>query len=82
MTLNINKCQFKSSELVYLGHKLTSNGIESDEGKIRNIVGLPAPEDKKGVTKKYWLALGRSTGGGSLRENQGGVGVKKMFGIL
>ena len=27
MTLNINKSQFKSSELVYLGHKLTSNGI-------------------------------------------------------
>ena len=38
MTLNINKCQFKSSELVYLGQKLTSNGIEPDEGKIRSYV--------------------------------------------
>ena len=55
MTLNINKCQFKSSELVYLGHELTSNGIEPDEGKIRSIVGLPAPEDKKGVQRLLGL---------------------------
>ena len=101
MTLNINKSQFKSSELFYLGLKLTSNGIEPDEGKI-SIVGLQAPEDKKGVqrllslvnwvslfqtyqkqlvSKKYVLVLGRSTSG-SLQENQGDVGVKKMFGIL
>lgn len=49
MTMNINKCQFKTTELVYLGHKLTVNGVEPDEEKIRSIMGLPVPEDKKGV---------------------------------
>ena len=52
MTMNINKCQFKTTELVYLGHKLTVNGVEPDEEKIRSIMGLPVPEDKKGV---QWL---------------------------
>ena len=49
ITMNINKCQFKAEELVYLGHKLTSNGVEPDEEKIRSIIGLPVPEDKKGI---------------------------------
>ena len=34
ITMNINKCQFKAEELVYLVHKLTSNGVEPDEEKI------------------------------------------------
>ena len=49
MTLNINKCQFKIAELVYLGHKLTANGVEPDEEKIRSTMGLPVTEDKKDV---------------------------------
>ena len=55
ITMNINKCQFKAEELVYLGHKLTSNGVEPDEEKIRSIIGLPVPEDKKGVQRLLGL---------------------------
>ena len=49
MTMNISKCQFKTAELVYLGHKLTVNCIEPDEEKIRSIMGLLVPEDMKDV---------------------------------
>ena len=41
MTMNINKYQFKTSELLYLSHKLIANGGELDEEKIRSIIGLP-----------------------------------------
>ena len=34
MTVNITKCQFKTAELMYLGHKLTVTGVDSDEEKI------------------------------------------------
>ena len=45
MTMNMNKCQFKTTEWVYLGHKVTANGVEPEE-KI-SIMGLPVREDRK-----------------------------------
>ena len=55
MTMNINKYQLKTRELVYLGHKLTATGVEPDEEKIRSIMGLPVPEDKKIVQRLLGL---------------------------
>lgn len=49
MVMNLNKYQFKTTESVYLGHKLTANGVEPDERKIRSMMGLPVHEDKNGV---------------------------------
>ena len=49
MTMNLNKYLFKTTESVYLGHKLTVNGVEPDERKIRSIMGLPVHEDKNSV---------------------------------
>ena len=51
MTMNIDKCQFKTSELIYLGHKLTVEGIQADESKIKSILDMPIPEDKKAVQR-------------------------------
>ena len=34
-------------ELMYLGHKLTANGIETDEKRIRRIREITTPENKK-----------------------------------
>ena len=55
MTMNINKCPFKTAELVCLGHKLTANGVKPYEEKIRSIIGLPVPEDKKSVQRLLGL---------------------------
>ena len=38
MTLNVEKCKFKEIELIY--HKLTVNGIELDENKIKSIIEM------------------------------------------
>ena len=45
VTLNVEKCNFKETESIYLGCKLTVNGIEPDENK------MPKSEDKKDVQR-------------------------------
>ena len=55
MAMNINKYQFKTAELVYLGHNLTFNGVETDYEKIRSMMSLPVPEDRKGVQRLLCL---------------------------
>ena len=51
MILNAEKCKFKETELIYLGHKLTVNGIEPDENKIKSILEMAKPENKKDVQR-------------------------------
>ena len=55
MTLNVETCKFKETELIYLGQKLTVNGIEPDENKIISILKMPKPEDKKDVQRLLGL---------------------------
>ena len=40
MTMNISKCQFKTAELVYLGHKLTGNLYLARWGENKKHNGL------------------------------------------
>ena len=55
MTLNAEKCKFKETELIYLGHKLTVNVIELDENKIKSILEMPNPEDaSRSKQIRYW----------------------------
>ena len=51
ITMNIDKCQFRQTELVYLGHKLSTDGVWADESKIKAIVDMPTPTDKKAVQR-------------------------------
>ena len=51
MTMNIDKCQFKTPELIYLWHKLTADGIRADESKIKSILDMPIPENKKAIQR-------------------------------
>ena len=55
MTLNVEKCKFKETELIYVGHRLTVNGIEPDESKSKSILEMPKPEDKKDVQRVLGL---------------------------
>ena len=43
--------QVKETELIYLGHKLTVNDIELGKNKIKSILEMPKPEDKKDVQR-------------------------------
>ena len=51
MTLNFSKCIFKERQLTYLGHKLSRDGIQPDDAKIKAIYDMPRPIDKKGVQR-------------------------------
>ncbi|XP_054864601.1 uncharacterized protein K02A2.6-like [Amphiprion ocellaris] len=51
LKLNRAKCQFGVTEITFLGDKLTAEGIEPDKDKIRAILEMPRPEDKKGVLR-------------------------------
>ena len=55
MTLNVEKCKCKETELIYLGHKLIVNGKELDENKIKSTLEMPKPEDKEDVQRLLWL---------------------------
>jgi hypothetical protein len=51
LTLNKEKCQFKSREITYVGHKLIENGVKPDEAKVKAINEMQATTDKKGVER-------------------------------
>ena len=43
MKLNPSKCCFHLSELLFLGHKITSKGILPDDSKITAIINMEYP---------------------------------------
>ena len=51
LTLNKDKCVTGASSVTYIGHVLTSQGVRPDETKIKSILEMPAPTDKKGVMR-------------------------------
>ena len=55
MTLNVEKCKFKEIELIYTGHRLTVNGIEPDENKIKSKLEMPKTEDQNDAQRLLGL---------------------------
>ena len=51
LTLNQDKCEFRLTEIEYLGEKLTQNGILPDEKKISAILDCRTPQDKGDVQR-------------------------------
>ena len=49
--LKKQKCEIKIPEVVYIGDKITKDGIKPDESKIDAILNLPSPENKKDVER-------------------------------
>ena len=47
MKLNKSKCSFHQPELIYLGHKITAEGVFLDESKIKAIKDMPYPKTIK-----------------------------------
>ena len=43
ITLNLDKCVFSTKQVKFLGHVISSNGIEVDPDKVKAIADLPAP---------------------------------------
>lgn len=49
--LNRDKCVFGVEEISFLGHKFDKNGMRPDESRVRAIMKMPTPEDKKGLER-------------------------------
>ena len=45
LKLNRNKCRFNQSELIFLGHKVTGNGVYVDDKKIEAIIKMLYPRN-------------------------------------
>ncbi len=55
LKLNRAKCQFGVNEIIFLGDKLSAAGVGPDESKVKAILEMPCPADRKGVLR----ALGK-----------------------
>ena len=51
LKLNPNKCCFLKSEVVYLGHLITSEGIKTDPSKFKIIENYPIPKNAEEVKR-------------------------------
>ena len=49
LTLNATKCQINVPELTYMGHVLTSRGLQVSDEKVKAIVNAPPPKDRSEV---------------------------------
>ena len=49
--LKKQKCEIKIPEVVYIGDKITKDGIKPDESRIEAILNLPSPQKKKDVER-------------------------------
>ena len=45
------KCKFNADELIYLGRKISARGIEPDHAKIKAVMEMPEPSDKKEIQR-------------------------------
>ena len=46
LKLNPDKCIFKSTQVLFFGHLVTSNGLKHDPKKVNAIPNMPAPQNK------------------------------------
>ncbi|XP_019220499.2 uncharacterized protein LOC109204242 [Oreochromis niloticus] len=51
LKLNKSKCQFGVQEIVFLGDKLSAQGVQPDQDKVKAILDMPRPTDKTGVLR-------------------------------
>ena len=47
LKLNKKKCQFRKDQLIFLGHKITGEGIEADPAKTEAISQMAPPKNKQ-----------------------------------
>jgi len=49
--LNSQKCKFAQTEVQYLGHVLTAQGIQVENAKVQAILEMPTPNSKKDLER-------------------------------
>ena len=54
LKLNADKCAFKSTQVLFFRHLVTSKGLKPDPKKIDAIVQMPVPQNKAQLVI-YWV---------------------------
>ena len=49
--LNKDKCKIRQTEVPYVGHLLTANGLKIDPQKVKAVEEMPEPQNKKDVKR-------------------------------
>lgn len=47
LKLNRNKCKIRMTEIKYIGHILSAQGVKPDEEKVRAVTEIPPPQSKQ-----------------------------------
>ncbi|KAL7376345.1 hypothetical protein ABVT39_006101 [Epinephelus coioides] len=55
LTLN-DKCEFAREEIMFVGHKVSANGIEPNPNKVKAIQQLPQPTSVEDVRRLLGMA--------------------------
>ena len=55
LNLNNDKAVVKTSEIKFMGHLISSKGVEADPSKIEAIVKIPSPTDVSSVKRFYGM---------------------------
>ncbi len=53
--LNREKCHYRTSEVNYMGHRLSDKGLKADPKKIQAVTEMTRPKDKKSLQE--WLGM-------------------------
>ena len=51
LRLRKEKCKFKSTQLKYIGHTLTANGLKPDAEKVAAVQQMPEPQSKEDLRR-------------------------------
>ena len=49
LVLNYEKCEFWKSEIKFLGHIISAQGVSTNAEKIQSITGFPTPKKAKDI---------------------------------
>lgn len=51
--LGKSKCQFDVQEIVFFGDKLTAQGVQPDQEKVKAALNIPKPTEEIGVISEW-----------------------------
>ena len=55
LKLNREKCHFRVSEVHYVGHVLSADGVKPDPQKVEAINGMPVPVNREELQLGFWV---------------------------
>ena len=59
ITLNAEKAQMLTTEITFMGHRITKEGVQADSSKIAAICAMPSPSDVHSVKRFCGMVLAR-----------------------